>query len=362
MKIFTFGILLTLSTLFANAQNGLECLVVEKYYISDGNDTTVNSDGGVLPAGSVTYRIYADMLPGYKFQAGYGETNPPHDMRIETTTLFFNNEDRGDVTPGYTKLQASHNTVMLDSWLSVGAACTGNFGIMKANDDGVATVVNTDGVLQNNDSSAGIPLTVQDGFIAGTPEAVTLVGLTTEILVFNDQNDGTNGPLFFSNNGSWACLNGATGPDSIDNKVLIAQITTDGVLSFELNVQVGTPLGGVEKYVAANPSGNEIMLPCMMYNSLTALVEAAEMEDPSFMVYPNPAKGSFTMEISATRPATQNSYTIYDINGRVVMHRSLGRIDGVSSQTVDVSSLPGGQYFLELEMEGRLSVKKIVVY
>lgn len=50
------------------AQNGLKNIIVERYYVSDVADTALNSDGGTLPVGSVTYRIYADMLPGYKFE------------------------------------------------------------------------------------------------------------------------------------------------------------------------------------------------------------------------------------------------------------------------------------------------------
>ena len=254
------------------AQTGLECVEVERYYVSNSSDTALNATGGRLPVGSVTYRIYADMLPGYTFQAVYGVDVAPsgvigsgdHELRIETSTLFFNNEDRGDITPSYTKSRCSDNTVMLDSWLSAGAACVGNFGIPKSADNAVANVVNADGILQNNDASAGIPLTQRDGIIAvtgRTPTAVTLVGLTGS--QFNNQNDGTNGPLLSTYNGSWACLGGCTGPDSLSNKVLIAQITTDGIFSFELNVQIGTPQGGIERYVARNPVGNEIFLPCL---------------------------------------------------------------------------------------------------
>src|SRR6185295_15896533 len=99
---------------------------------------------GTLPAGSVTYRIFADMLPGYKFQAAYGV--PAHTLLMSTTTSFFNNEDRGATTPTYTKTQAKANSVMLDSWLSVGAACVSNFGILKSEDNvaaGGANVVNS---------------------------------------------------------------------------------------------------------------------------------------------------------------------------------------------------------------------------
>lgn len=271
MKKILLGII-TFCNALLYAQNGLECITVEKYYVSDANDTTANSTGGVLPVGSVTYRIYADMLQGYTFQAAYGVDVAPtgtigtgdHELRIQTTTLFFNNEDRGATTPGFTKSRCADNTVMLDSWLSVGAACAGNFGILKTADDGVANVSNGDGVLQNADASAGIPLTTQDGLVAGTPGTVTEVGITNDILVFDNQNDGTNGPLFSTYNGSWACLGGCTGPDTADNKLLIAQITTDGILTFELNIQIGTPTGGVQRFVARNPVGNEVMLSCLI--------------------------------------------------------------------------------------------------
>ena len=54
--------------------------------MSDANDATQNATGGVLPVGSVTYRIYVDMLPGYKFQAAYGV--PGHEMRIKQLLCF----------------------------------------------------------------------------------------------------------------------------------------------------------------------------------------------------------------------------------------------------------------------------------
>ena len=52
------------------AENGLGQIIVEKYYISDSNDE-IRSDGK-LPKNSVTYRIFVDMRPGYRFQAAYG--------------------------------------------------------------------------------------------------------------------------------------------------------------------------------------------------------------------------------------------------------------------------------------------------
>ena len=154
------------------------------------------------PVGSVTYRIFVDMLPGYKFQAVYGV--PGHELRIATSTLFFNNEDRGATSPVYTIAQSSDNTVMLDSWLSAGGANSTGIGVLKSDDNGVSTILNSDGVLQNFDPSIDIPLSLQDGKINGIPQDVTAVGIDNEILLFKNQNDGTNGPTFSTFNGSLA--------------------------------------------------------------------------------------------------------------------------------------------------------------
>lgn len=251
-----------MASLIAHAQNGLESIIIEKYYVSNAADSVgAIGRGSNLPIGSVTYRIYADLLPGYKFQAAYGV--PGHTLTLSSSTSFYTNTDRGDVTPAYSKSNAAQNTVMLDSWLSVGAACAANFGILKTEDGaaGGTNVVNANGILANNDASAGIPLTTQDGIYSGSPEAVTFVGITTADLDFLSSS-GTVGNLLTTSNGSWASLNGSVGPTST-NKVLIAQLTTNGVFHYELNIQVGTPSGGTENYVASNPTGAEISIPSL---------------------------------------------------------------------------------------------------
>ena len=163
MKKNILGLGLLLLGTFAHAQNGLDSVIVERFYISDANDAagSTSASAGTLPIGSVTYRIYADMQPGYKFEALYGVTT--HELRLSTTTTFFNNEDRGAIVPnGITVNYTKNNTVMLDSWFSVGATAIGKVGVLKSEDtDG--TIGNTDALLVNNDPLAGIPLTTQDG-------------------------------------------------------------------------------------------------------------------------------------------------------------------------------------------------------
>ena len=282
MKKILLAICLIFLSFLTQAQNGLDGIIVEKYYISNASDAAGSI--GTLPIGSVTYRIYADMLPGFKFQAGYGV--PGHQLRFSTTTSFFNNEDRGSTTPTYSKTQAKNNSVMLDSWLSVGAGCSGNYGILKTEDDvltGGATVINSNGILQNNDPLAGIPLTAQDGLFVGSLQTVTFVGITNgtnanDLQVFDATSQVGNN--FITSNGSWASLTGSTGSNPATNKVLIAQMTTDGCFSFELNIQIGGAGGLVQNYVARNPVGNEIQLPSLIYNAQAAVSITSNIANP----------------------------------------------------------------------------------
>jgi hypothetical protein len=248
--------------LSAQAQNGLEKIIVEKFYVSNADDSAASV--GLLPKGSVTYRIYADMLPGYNFQALYGVNGTnPHELLISTSTKFFNNEDRGATTPnGISLNNTKKNTVMLDSWFSVGATATGKIGVLKT-DDTDGAIVNSDGILANTDTSAGKPLTEADGMVNGSANAVTFVGIGSELDMFDNQSQ--LGSVFKVNDGSIASLGGSKGPND-QNRVLIGQFTTDGIFSFKLNLQIGTPSGGTESYVAEKPAAGEIQLPSLIGN------------------------------------------------------------------------------------------------
>lgn len=274
MKKIILGICLLFAMIALNAQ-GLQGLVVEKYYVSTLADSIGSAAlGGNLPTGSITWRFYADLQTGYKLQAVYGVDAAPtgapttisagdHELLLQTTTKFFNNEDRGATSPTYSKANTTLNSVMLDSWFSVGGACTGYFGIEKASDNGVNNTVNANGILANNAAVVGIPLTTQDGLIVGAPESVSFVGLTApQLALFDNTQQASNGNILSTYNASWASLNGSTGPDA-NNRILFAQITTNGVLTYNFNLQIGTPSSGVERYVASSPVGAEIAFPAL---------------------------------------------------------------------------------------------------
>lgn len=239
---------------------GLEGIKIEKYYISDSNDAAFSN--GALPVGSVTYRLYADMKPGYRFQAVYGV--PGHPMQISTSTVFFNDTVLGStvaekILPGY----LNSGLLMLDTWLSVGASAENNYGVLKTSDTTDA-IQNKDHVVQNTDVTCGVPVKLHDGMFYASPLPVTLIyGIdSTQLAICSSNIEGAD--HLYTENGSWACLAGAIGPDS-SNKVLIGQFTTNGLFSFKLNIQIGTPAGTSENYVASDPTGEEIIMPSLIY-------------------------------------------------------------------------------------------------
>ena len=246
------------------AQNGLERIIIEKYYISDENDAKVK-EGGYLKSGSVTYRIYVDMKQKYSLQAVYGIGG--HPLKIATSTYFFNNTINGGATANdVSRLKLDQHTTMLDSWISVGAGSETDYGILKT-EDSYNSFTNKNGILKNNNPDAGIPLTKYDGLQAATPQrVVSFFGIDKiDLEIFNNTTDtSAKGQVFMTDNGSWASFGGAYGTDT-SNRVLIAQLTTDGQLSFELNLQLGTPFGTSENYYAQNPQGSELQMPDLTY-------------------------------------------------------------------------------------------------
>ncbi|QQR87929.1 MAG: T9SS type A sorting domain-containing protein [Flavobacteriales bacterium] len=241
----------------STSAQGLQTVVVEKYYISDANDAT-DTDGGFLQEGSVTYRVFLDMGEGYKLRSLFGDSL--HPFTISSTAVLFNNGDRGKRFGHLIQDQyLGDNTVALDSWLSLGDASEAHIGVLEGddtdgsvvggsnNDGGSASVPG--GLLVNSASDAGLPLTDRDGLLPGTgmPPGFLFIGdaqyLDSAFFEMNQLNAYTT-----MNMVSQAPA-GVVGYGA-ENRILIAQITTAGELSFALNVELLDSLGNVLRYVA----------------------------------------------------------------------------------------------------------------
>ncbi|MES2382128.1 MAG: FG-GAP-like repeat-containing protein [Bacteroidota bacterium] len=78
--------------------------------------------------------------------------------------------------------------------------------------------------------------------------------------------------------------------------------------------------------------------------------EAATLE-----MYPNPAKDYVTLQVSG---ATEWQYKVYNTNGTVVL---ANEVTNNNTTQVDMNSLPKGIYFVKVEMNKQVFVKKLVV-
>jgi hypothetical protein len=179
------------------------------------------------------------MKPGYSLMMVYGDKK--HQLLLKTSTTFFNNLFCLAMT-GFNihPKEINQNTVALDSWITMGAASKIHTGILRSDD--------TDGSILKRAS-----LSKADGLTYGTTPTFKTYNL--DMSFFKDKK---NASLFSTNNGAWYALEGVKGATA-DNRVLIAQLTTNGTLSFELNIQLSTPAKGAVKFVAKNPENFEII-------------------------------------------------------------------------------------------------------
>ena len=286
IKSILAGLCLLLTGTLANAQNGLENIVIEKYYVSNAADqASANSDlsgagytTGTLPVGSVTWRIYADLLPGWGVQSVYGI--PSHPLSLTTSTSFFNhpngNTTGGNFSSNGTGILGS-GTTLLDSYLACGAVAPGRYGVLKSEDNSAAVptgggnnyIAGAATVLANNDPSAAPALTSFDGIynVGGTPAllALTLLGdaAAAPVNIFTDGS--VVGGTYNSTNTSWGVLGEQVGAfPTGTNRVLIGQFTSDGVFSYNLNIQLrNNTTFAVQQYVPSNATGAEILFPAL---------------------------------------------------------------------------------------------------
>jgi hypothetical protein len=267
LKFPTVFLLLLLS-LKGFTQDGLEGIIVEKFYVSTEADNAGKLYSGDLPEGSVTYRIYVDLKPGYRFQAAYG--SPTHPLLIQSSENFFNHLETGNIQPNIIPERTyKKNIAMLDSWLSAGACAEGHLGILKEYDDTIRDkfIGFEKGYFKGKKKS--VPLYEIDGM----KRSAFLPVPTFFQMDFLSKVIGTttSEKRIYTDNGAWACLGkGSVGADSLSsNCVLIGQLTTHGNLNFELNLLIGSPNGTSQKYVAKNPVGEEGELthPELIFNS-----------------------------------------------------------------------------------------------
>src|SRR5687768_2082537 len=263
IKYFLLSVIVFCFNEIAFAQ--VERVNVETYYISDQFDAT-DTIGGHLEEGSTTYRIFIDLLPGSRLISIYGDES--HPLIFSSTEHFFNHREEGiSFGNDLNKNRYQAGTVPLDTYITIGQCSKAfsqgaYFAIVKSSDPDGSLVggINNDGgsqsidggLLINDSPAAGIPVIVADGLTTRdrVPDSWIDIGFKdiltdedTTIFGYNNQKHS-----FYSSN---ALLqnSGVYGVDSIQNVIMIAQLTTKGEIAFELNIEVEILKDGVSQIV-----------------------------------------------------------------------------------------------------------------
>ncbi|MGC9344877.1 MAG: hypothetical protein ACP5E3_19375 [Bacteroidales bacterium] len=205
---------------------GLEGVIVEKYF-----ENTSYGKLDELPDNAITYRIYLDLEPEYKLLSVYGAPN--HPFRFETTTTFYNHNHGNLMGDGIIHTMINDPYYALDTYITLSSCTNGHVGILLTED-------NDGSVIQNRSFKNA------DGLFRGEIPEIVYFHLEPEIFSSNNSN------LFESENfliGSYAGVKGPTP----ENRILIAQLTTDGDLSFEINIQIGIPGEDPVQFLAREP-------------------------------------------------------------------------------------------------------------
>ena len=260
---FVQGVSILVALGFGSAQlygQAVEKVLVETYAVTSGK---INGEPPLI-----TYRIYVDMAPGYQLQMVYGDMH--HQLVIRTSTDFFNDPENdtryGDRVSGD---HLNSYPYALDSWLTIARASDRHVGVPRELD--------TDGSILECPPYADLgattskseelplkPLCIVDGLMKDTTNR--------EVVNFNlpvSYMGGIRGGELETTNGAWALLGGMMGTTP-ENMVLIAQLSTNGQLSFKLNLQIGTPDHEVLKYVSSDPMSGELVFEGLSFGAFRA--------------------------------------------------------------------------------------------
>lgn len=398
--------------------DALEGVIVERYYVADENDAADEDGSAQLVPGATTYRVFLDMKDGYNLQVLGGFVG--HALTFNTTTTFFNNEDRGESWgDAINDIHLDKNTVAIDSWLCMGAASDAHWGILKSDDPDGSVVGGTNndggsngvpGGLLSNSGFGSAALTEADGLLlaAEPPPGSSFVGMAPDC--FN-----TTGNAYSDENFGLAVLGDLICPTP-GNKILVGQFTTDGVFSFCLNVWLKIPdslvcdhpdcRGAIEYYPVVNETDTigadgayRFPFPTLCYSSdqqaldclgvpggsalpgtecddndpLTAndtwtetcdcegVTGIEELTAAGVSIFPNPTRDMLQVNIERLTGASVALHVI-DLMGAHLISRDLGDLSGTWNGRLDLSALPAGVYVVEVRIGEHVQQQRITKF
>jgi hypothetical protein len=226
---------------------GIEAVLVERYHVIDA-DTP-----GLAPL--VTYRIFLDLAPGYSLLSVFGEKD--RHLFFRTSTRFFNDTVNGGGAGERIGSDLLDNyPLALDSWLAFGFATNTHKAVPLHLDMDGSVLRKPRG--RTGRKEYGKELYRTDGLMPArqVPEVMKLY-LSTSYL------ERLDGGLLETTVGAYGVMGSVAG-GTVENMVLIAQLTTDGELSYGINAAVRGPDGSIQKFLGYPAiAADEVELPAL---------------------------------------------------------------------------------------------------
>jgi len=315
MKKILLSLCLVFLVLEGQAQH-LKKIVAEKYYVANATDAAADASG-VLKAGSVTWRIYVELQPEWFLVNVFGVGAHPFGMSTTSTSFF--NATGGASQPNFTAVNVKNGLNALDSWVAMGSPlkkASLNMGVLKSDDDNGTLLTGT--LLKNNDASAGLPLTSVDGMVAvaavpsGTfgANAVDPQFAPGTIDIFDPvlSDESSTGNSIIIDNGQWYTTTRTQGPKA-SNRILIAQITTDGDFDYKLNLSIGHDSAGLitsENFVNSTPVASD-------YPNPGDVIQWTVYYDKNYNLSRTLKPASASPTVNITAPTAGQAFNINDI-------------------------------------------------
>ena len=137
-------------------------------------------------------------------------------------------------------------------------------------------------------------------------------------------------------------------------------IASNGYIQFKIKPKPGYAIGDIIPNTAAiyfdfNPP----IITNTFQTRFVTVLALDEFENGSFVFYPNPASDFVTISLKDSTNSL-STITVYDVMGKMILQKKT--IGTITSDTIDLSSVNPGIYFIEVQTENNTKVvKKLLV-
>ncbi|MBF8149187.1 VCBS repeat-containing protein [Winogradskyella sp. F6397] len=304
-----------------------------------------------------------------------------------------NSSNLGDLVQTWSSAWADFdNDGDMDVFVGASSTVDGDSKLMRNNGDGTFTDVTAgSGVLDASLGRENAPADFDnDGYVDILSNGDILfnngdftftkytINMPPSGAIGDTNNDGfldvfRNGNIYLNNTNAnnWIKIN-TVGTDSningigarveiqTDNGTQIRDVRSGEGFEFmsTLNTHFGIgTLTSINSITIYWPSGTVDFIANPAINTSHTIVEGSALSviDETLVdltIYPNPVEADLTIKTSAD--VINKIATVFDVNGKRVLNQKL------KSNTVDVSNLTSGVYFLRLESEGKIIKRKFI--